>query len=136
MLPEKGSPRNPLGHGMIEVTHCLAWGQVPALTCLSQLWEDEVETVVAKVGTGSLSKKIKAVLLLVWLIRRSISDITKGKYPITSQYLWRKENKKWKGMFHGNLEQSYSDVKPFPATEEQQQVPVKPECIIRSGVWV
>ena len=129
MLPEKGSPRNPLGHGMIEVTHCLAWGQVPALTCLSQLWKDEVETVVAKVGTGSLSKKMKVVLLLVWLIRRSISDITKGKYPITSQY-------QWKGMFHGNLEQSYSDVKPFPATEEQQQVLVKPECIIRSGVWV
>ena len=42
-------------------------------------------------------------------------------------------------MFHGNfdnLEQPYSDVKPFPATEGQQQVLVKPERIIRSGVWL
>lgn len=58
ILPEKGSPRSPLGHGMTEVTHCLAWGQVPALICLSQLWKDEIETLVAKVvGTGSLSQR-------------------------------------------------------------------------------
>ena len=66
----------------------------------------------------------------------------KGKYltTSTSQYLWnREENKNWKGMFHGNfdnLQQTFSDVKPFLAHEEQQQILVKPKCIIRNGVWV
>lgn len=46
MLPEKASPRNSLRHGITKVTHCLVWGQVPAVHLFGKAVEDEVGTVV------------------------------------------------------------------------------------------
>ena len=69
---------------------------------LSKLWKDEGgRAIVQTEGAGSPApRKQEYFCVLVWLMRKSISDLTKGKYPLTSQYIWnREENKKRRACF-------------------------------------